>query len=170
MGYQCSPVPPAKGAWVAVLLPRAVKAEEEILEEGVAMVEHREAHDVDPMVSHVVQLQHRKLLWRESVKSLEAILWTAFPIMNANMFLWTFGDGKWKLMKPKMLPYDFVSPFVRISVLSEGTSTVCSGEHRQACAFFLKYANHNTKIIVHCSAWLPSCQKFVPGPCMGMIW
>ena len=47
---------------VAVLLPGAVEAEQEVLEEWVCVVEHGEAQDVDTLVHHVVQPKHGELL------------------------------------------------------------------------------------------------------------
>lgn len=51
---------------ITVLLPGAVEAEEEILEEGVRSVEDWEPDDVDPLISYIVQSQQRELLRKDS--------------------------------------------------------------------------------------------------------
>lgn len=47
---------------VAVLLPGAVEAQREVLEERMGLVEDGEAQDVDPLVRYVVQPQQSEFL------------------------------------------------------------------------------------------------------------
>lgn len=56
----------SEGSVVTVLLPGAVEAQHEILEEGVGFVEDRKADDVDSLVHHIIQPQQREFLRHET--------------------------------------------------------------------------------------------------------
>lgn len=60
--YRCA----SKRGMITVLLPGAVEAEKEILEEGVCSVEDREPDDVYALISYVIQSQQRKFLREDS--------------------------------------------------------------------------------------------------------
>lgn len=52
----------SEGCVVTVLLPGAVEAQHEILEERMGFVEDRKPDDVHPLVHHVVQSEQREFL------------------------------------------------------------------------------------------------------------
>lgn len=67
--YRCS----SKRGVITVLLPGAVEAEKEILEEGVRSVEDWEPDDVHPLVGYVIQSQQGEFLREEGKDELKCI-------------------------------------------------------------------------------------------------
>lgn len=64
----------SKRGVITVLLPGAVEAENEILEEGVCSVEDREPDDVHALISYIIQSQQREFLREDSTDEFNCLI------------------------------------------------------------------------------------------------